>query len=566
MGVADQPIPLSECALQNTPTALAYYRGETLSQADFCREVQALAQVLQHQAEQCFAIFYEQAYPFAVMLFALWHSGKTVVVAGNNCLANAENLQQQGCRLVGDWPLAMAAALPEADGVAIALSALDAQHSQLTLYTSGSSGQAQAITKTLGQLQAEVDALERQWGAGLADAQVLATVSHQHIYGLLFKVLWPLAYQRSFHSPIYLSPEALLKAAAGRPSYWVASPAQLKRLDELSPWAEMKPLKAIFSSGGVLAPELAQHIDTQGGQQVIDIYGSSETGGIAWRKPACDEYWQPFPGVRIELDAHQQGVLHSPYLPDGEAYVLQDQLALQQDGRFSVLGRQDRIVKIEEKRLSLDELERALQHSELVDNAHCRIWQDKRERIAAVVSLSAQGIGLIKALGRGELVKQLKSQLLRRFEKVVLPKKWLFVTALPLSAQGKVDQTLIHGLWALDSQKFPQVQYVNQGDDGVELCLRVQADLLYFNGHFPEYPILPGVAQLAWAQSYGKLFFPIIQPFTRMEVVKFKKIIHPGDTLTLKLNWNTDSGKLYFDYSSSADAHSSGRLLYGAPA
>ncbi|NOS89338.1 MAG: AMP-binding protein [Methylococcaceae bacterium] len=563
-----EPMPnlLSHYALQpDADLPMACCQGQLLSRADFCKQVAGLAAVLRQQPQSGYALFYEQAYPFAVMLFALWHSDKSVAIAANNCQASAENLRQQGYCLVGDWPLGLALTLPDAGG-AMALSALDAQHSQLTLYTSGSSGPAQAITKTLAQLQAEVDALERQWGAGLADAQVLATVSHQHIYGLLFKVLWPLAYQRIFHSAIYLSPEALLKAAAGRPSYWVASPAQLKRLDELSPWAEMKPLKAIFSSGGVLAPELAQHIDKQGSQQVIDIYGSSETGGIAWRKPACDEYWQPFPGVRIELDAHQQLVLHSPYLPDAEPYVLQDQLALQQDGRFSVLGRQDRIVKIEEKRLSLDELERALQQSELVDNAHCRIWQDKRERVAAVVSLSAQGIGLIKALGRGELVKQLKSQLLRRFEKVVLPKKWLFVTALPVSAQGKVDLALINGLWAFDSRKFPQLQYLNQGDDGVELCLRVQADLRYFNGHFPEYPILPGVAQLAWVQSYGKLFFPIIQPFTRMEAVKFKKIIHPGDTLTLKLNWNADSGKLYFDYSSSADAHSSGRLLYGAAA
>ncbi len=97
----------------------------------------------------------------------------------------------------------------------------------------------------------------------------------------------------------------------------------------------------------------------------------------------------------------------------------------------------------------------------------------------------------------------------------------------------------------------------------MELSLRVQADLPYFSGHFPGQPILPGVAQLAWVEKYGKLFFPITQPFSSMEVIKFKKIIRPDDKLTLQLRWNESGGKLYFDFSSPVESHSSGRLLYG---
>ncbi len=134
---------------------------------------------------------------------------------------------------------------------------------------------------------------------------------------------------------------------------------------------------------------------------------------------------------------------------------------------------------------------------------------------------------------------------------------------LPLSSQGKIDHDSIASLLALDSRIYPELQFLSQRDDGVELSLRTQAGLLFFAGHFPKQPILPGVTQLAWAESYGKLFFPITQPFSSMEVVKFKKIIRPGDKLTLQLNWNADSGKLYFDFSSAIESHSSGRLLYG---
>jgi AMP-binding enzyme/FabA-like domain len=563
MSIELKHTPLSLCALEKAPgLSVAHYQGQRIDHVDFSRDVAGKADVLVRRPEMDYAIYYEEAYPFAVMLFALWHAGKAVWIAANNKPATSEKLMQQGCSLLGDWPSGKARPLPCAEGK-MELSALDSQRSRLTLFTSGSTGQPQVIQKELWQCQVEVDALEQQWGTELARSQVLATVSHQHIYGLLFRVLWPLASGRCFHSQAYLSPESLLKAATGLPSYWVASPAQLKRLDELTPWSEIRHLKAIFSSGGALDFDVARQIERQSGQKLMDIYGSSETGGIAWRKPESDESWLPFPGVDITPTADHRHLLRSPYLPTGTPCVLNDQLELHKDGRFSLLGRSDRIVKIEEKRLSLKEMEQALQQSDWVSQAHCRPWNDKRVRIASVVILTEQGLDYLRQQGRRALIKQLRIQLLNTFETIVLPKKWLFMDQLPLSAQGKIDHERIAGLLSLDSRVFPQLLFFSQQDDYVELSLRIQADLPYFSGHFPGCPILPGVTQLAWAEKYGKLFFPITQPFSSMEVVKFKKIIRPGDKLTLQLRWNQGSGKLYFDFRASIESHSSGRLLYG---
>ncbi|MCO6705214.1 AMP-dependent synthetase, partial [Streptomyces sp. CHB9.2] len=66
------------------------------------------------------------------------------------------------------------------------------------LSTSGSSGEPKLIAKQLFQLANEVAALECLWGASLGAATVLGSVSTQHIYGLLFRVLWPLCAGRPF--------------------------------------------------------------------------------------------------------------------------------------------------------------------------------------------------------------------------------------------------------------------------------------------------------------------------------------------------------------------------------
>ena len=102
------------------------------------------------------------------------------------------------------------------------------------------------VAKQLLQLQLEIATLEKQWGKQLAHAAALATVSHQHIYGLLFRLLWPLSAGRCFHSDCYINPETLVKGARGAAAYWIASPAHLKRLDQGSPWNDIANLSAVF--------------------------------------------------------------------------------------------------------------------------------------------------------------------------------------------------------------------------------------------------------------------------------------------------------------------------------
>jgi 3-hydroxymyristoyl/3-hydroxydecanoyl-(acyl carrier protein) dehydratase len=264
--------------------------------------------------------------------------------------------------------------------------------------------------------------------------------------------------------------------------------------------------------------------------------------------------------------------LHSPYLQipplakgeENEPFQLDDQISLQDDGRFILHGRLDRIVKIEEKRLSLSELERRLTDTPWVADTFTVTIAKSRDVVGAAVVLTEAGFECLKTAGRHALIRQLRTLLYQWFDAVVLPRKWLLLDSMPLTAQGKIDQQLLNALLDTDNQKLPQVQGVCATPNTVELTLRVPEDLIYFPDHFSTYPILPGVVQIAWAEYFGKLFFAIDQPFLAMEVIKFAKVIQPGDELKLMLNWNISPDKLHFQFRSEHGVCSSGRLIYAA--
>ena len=84
----------------------------------------------------------------------------------------------------------------------------------------------------------------------------------------------------------------------------------------------------------------------------------------------------------------------------------------------------------------------------------------------------------------------------------------------------------------------------------------------FFTGHFPGYPIMPGVLVVeAMAQAGGLLLLPEIPDrekklmvFTGIERAKFRRPVSPGDQLRLEvdvLNWRTSAarleGKAYID-------------------
>jgi len=308
--------------------------------------------------------------------------------------------------------------------------ALEPKAARIDLYTSGSSGEPKRVEKSLHQLETEARALETSFGASLGAATMVATVPHHHIYGLLFRLIWPLCAGRRFDARLCADPQ-LLTEALGRcgDAALVSSPAHLARLPELIPLDALQPAtRRIFSSGGPLPAAAAVEYRNRLGFAPTEIYGSTESGGIAWREQDGSEEsaaWRPFPGMALRTQADGALCLRSPYLPDDNWLTMGDAAALLPDGRFRLKGRLDRVVKVEGKRISLPEIEQALRaHPWVAD--------------AAVVPL---------ARSRERVVAGLRDFLLERFERVLVPRQWRFVARLPADERGKLTAAALHALF-----------------------------------------------------------------------------------------------------------------------
>ncbi|HAQ24429.1 MAG TPA: AMP-binding protein, partial [Pseudomonas sp.] len=351
------------------------------------------------------ALHLEDAGELAIALLGAWRAGVTVLLPADLQPATRQRLADQADLWLTDQ--AGDSTLAELLGDALPAAPLDLDQCRLLLCTSGSSGEPKLIEKRLRQLANEVEVLEAQWGAELGQACIIGSVAAQHIYGLLFRVLWPLCAGRPLLRRALPFPEDIQLASRELADFClVASPALLKRMGDNLDWPALSRVRRVFSSGGPLPAEAAQQLQQRLDQAPTEIYGSSETGGIAWRQGGS--LWQPFVGVELSQD--EQGALRiaSPCLPPGHVEQTADAARIQVDGRFELLGRLDRIVKLEEKRISLPMLESALSEHPFVSEARLSVIEDNRAFLAALVALSDAGLHALRNQGRRALTQALR--------------------------------------------------------------------------------------------------------------------------------------------------------------
>ncbi|HWW71577.1 MAG TPA: AMP-binding protein, partial [Duganella sp.] len=256
--------------------------GEGVTNERFLARARAWHALLRGRPGRDYALYLEDSIEFGAALLGAWHAGKTIWLSADTLEATCAALRASVDGFLGQFPAEMAPLRPSppADDDAEMDGALDPEFPALVVFTSGSTGAAQAIPKKLSQMANEVETLDLLFGPAAGDAAILATVSHQHIYGLLFKILWPLSSSRAIHAVSIAFPEALAPALAAGPCVLIASPAHLKRLPDHLDWSgAARMLRAVFSSGGPLAPETAFAMVAVLGQVPVEVYGSSETGG-----------------------------------------------------------------------------------------------------------------------------------------------------------------------------------------------------------------------------------------------------------------------------------------------
>lgn len=514
--------------------------GRPLPRSLFERQVGGCAQAL--VGCRRVVLTCSDSWNFAVGLLGALSAGAEVVLPANDLPATLAGLDG---RVVDDGFLAVPVPwehAPTLDG-------------QVLFQTSGSTGAPKLVVRNLRQLLAEVAALHMRLGDQAGGGATLSTVPHQHAFGLVFAVLWPLAAGRPFHAARHELWEDVL---AGLPpgGVLVTSPAHLSRMGGLSPLSpECRP-NLVLSAGAPLPENAAAEARRVLGVAVTEIYGSTETGAVATRlRDGGDPPWHLLPGYDLGVDA--EGVWH--LASAAASGPLGDRLEARAGGGFRLLGRADRIVKIDGKRVALNAVEQVLgQLPEVV--AAAALVLPTENVLGAVVELSVAGRDALCHLGAFRLGRQLRRAMADRLEPAGLPRRWRFVDTLPQGSMGKRKEADLRDLFT-DAPRLPEVTAEQPGDGGgIRLTLHVPETLYWFQGHFPGCPILPGVVQLDWVLHFARVRLGLDLPAAREFQVKYTAVVEPRQVLNLDLRHDAAKGRVVFAYRRDGGNVSSGTV------
>jgi acyl-coenzyme A synthetase/AMP-(fatty) acid ligase len=218
----------------------------------------------------------------------------------------------------------------------------------------------------------------------------------------------------------------------------ITVPAFLKRAFEPENPSGLK-LKSpwIFTSGGVLAYETAHKTSEVFGFWPVEVYGSTETSGMAWRQSMHGPEWTVFDNAEISQNRDGCLIIRSPYIKNPAGFETADLVEIAEDGRFLLKGRLDSVVKIEEKRISFPEIENRILQSGLASDVSVVSLEDKRQYLAAAIVFNNKGKERFYGLEKHGINKFWREYLFQYFENIVIPKRWRYPETLPLDAQGK---------------------------------------------------------------------------------------------------------------------------------
>lgn len=295
----------------------------------------------------------------------------------------------------------------------------------LTFRTSGSTGEPVDCRHAMASLAAEVEVL-----AELFDdrSRVVGIVPRHHIYGFLFTALLPQRLGRPFTDLRGASIGEIHRSLRAG-DLFIGFPL---RLDELAESRVRFPGDVVcVTSTGPCRKETIAALSACGIAKTFEIYGSSQTAGVAWRTDP-DAPYRLFPywsldssGLRLSRDAARS--------PDGtqESFALPDRLAWRGDG-FDVVGRHDGAVSVGGINVFPTRIAETIRaHPDVVDCSVRPMRLDEGTRLKAFVVL------------RSDIADDdVSREALRRWIHDTLPvaarpKPITFGPTLPRDAQGK---------------------------------------------------------------------------------------------------------------------------------
>jgi hypothetical protein len=145
---------------------------------------------------------------------------------------------------------------------------------------------------------------------------------------------------------------------------------------------------------------------------------------------------------------------------------------------------------------------------------------------------------------------------------------------LPAGALGKTGRADIAALFRDDPKddamsdvpvREPETCAVRRTENGVDVDLFLAPAIVYFQGHFPAFPIAPAVAQIDWAVRLAARHLGLPTASAPEFRVKFRRMMLPGTRVTLSLRL-AGPGSFRFEYRDGLEVLSSGTITRPAPA
>ena len=327
----------------------------------------------------------------------------------------------------------------------------DPDRAWVHLFTGGSTGAPRLWSKTPRNLLGEVTYLQSRFEVGSGD-RILATVPALHIYGLLFSLLLPLLASARVAAQTPSFPEEIKQQMADvSPTILIGAPVHYRALKAHPP--DRGALRLAFSSAGPLpeADGLAFSDATQ--VDLIEVYGSTETGGIATRCRAKGESgFTVYDCIQSrvagdELDIRSAFLSAELPVRDSGWFTVADRIKPENDG-FVVVGRADHVVKVGGNRVDLEKVRQAITAIEGVREAIVLSNPADTGRNQEIVALAA---------GR-RTPAEIQESLNPVLEPHERPRRIVMVYAIPMAATGKPDRQAIR-----EMVRIPRVRFEPSG-------------------------------------------------------------------------------------------------------
>ena len=550
-------IPLTQVRLNSRDMdSIVCYQGKYTdgifkTWKDFAEDCTKMRRFLLSQDVDKWILNCEDCYYFYVTFASLLQCRKEILLTANITPEFIKEIRLPGIGFLTDQNAPDSTDIADiVEGPAVGIDefpTIVAEETKIHMYTSGSTGHPKAVLQRMKEFEEDNAFVFSKWGDEFWKRKVCSCVSQHHIYGLLFSVVLPFAAGIPFRRNRIIIP-AEFKSLTDDSYAIVAVPAFLKRTveDETESFGLKSPI--IFTSGGVLTPDVAKKTDQIMGFWPIEVYGSTETSGIAYRQSKNGLEWTPFDNAELSQNAEGCLIIRSPYISDPAGFETADLVEIFPDGRFLLKGRSDSIVKIEEKRISVTEVENRLNQNPYVKDSCVIAMADRRQYLAAAVVLSPAGLEKFAGAEKFDMNQYFRNYLAGFFEAVVLPRKWRYLDAIPQNAMGKRKKDEIRALFEKRIEDIHGISFTikEQEDNKLVVTFAAPESCDFFDGHFPEQKFLPAVAQFHIAVKVAEQYFKMEIPMVETKRIKFSHPILPDIPMVLTIA--CDGDKLQFTY------------------